>query len=415
MKTELHKYLIPFLLGVVAAAIIMTVVGALPQRASAQAEGEGASEDGSSVSTTTVLLIMDKAISGDGNGFVESDFYFTISGNGVNETVGDGGSVALGVGTYTIEEIVPNGFVKTDWRIGWYGECEAGSDWSTTITIDEGNVDHGTLDCQADNQYRPKSDSGDNGGGNGGDDDVEGCTDPLAENYNPDATVEDGSCTYDNGGGNGGGNGTSTDQYRIQGYVWHDADKNGEIATDTESYLGGWTVTATNGTTTMSTTTDENGYYYFDVEAGTWTISEILMTSWTQSFPADNQHVVTVPEESEEVVLGFPLNLFFYVAHAAVVETFGDYNFGNYFTGDSGGGNGGNNDDGGGSTSGNGGGSIAGGCYDCAGGSGGTPQVLGEQVAAIPALAPFAGHGGASLHLPSFLAFAWPLLAWLGF
>lgn len=29
-----------------------------------------------------------------------------------------------------------------------------------------------------------------------GDDDVEGCTDPNAENYNPDATVSSGDCTY---------------------------------------------------------------------------------------------------------------------------------------------------------------------------------------------------------------------------
>lgn len=30
---------------------------------------------------------------------------------------------------------------------------------------------------------------------------VEGCTDPQADNYNPDATVSDGTCTYDGSGG----------------------------------------------------------------------------------------------------------------------------------------------------------------------------------------------------------------------
>lgn len=37
---------------------------------------------------------------------------------------------------------------------------------------------------------------------------IEGCTDSNATNYNPSATQDDGSCTYDNGNGDGSGNGT---------------------------------------------------------------------------------------------------------------------------------------------------------------------------------------------------------------
>ncbi|SVB58573.1 uncharacterized protein METZ01_LOCUS211427, partial [marine metagenome] len=37
---------------------------------------------------------------------------------------------------------------------------------------------------------------GDTGGTDGGGEDIEGCTDSNAENYNPDATIDDGSCTY---------------------------------------------------------------------------------------------------------------------------------------------------------------------------------------------------------------------------
>ncbi len=44
------------------------------------------------------------------------------------------------------------------------------------------------------------SDGGSGGGGGdggiGGEDDIEGCTDPIAENYNSDANVDDGTCTY---------------------------------------------------------------------------------------------------------------------------------------------------------------------------------------------------------------------------
>lgn len=432
MKLSLQKYITPFLLGFLVAVLLAMVLGGAPDRADAQAE-------------PTYEFLLEKKISDNKptNPYTADEFSFNVSGYGnvsLTASTDDYASaiIMLPAGDYRVEEVGPDGFVEADWTVQWSGYgCDNGNGtvFETLMTVTPDDVSANV--CRADNQFRgepepilgcmdpdalnydpaAEEDDGSCEYENGGGDDDAGCTDPDAENYNPDAEVDDGSCTYDNGGGGGGGgggNGTSTDQYRIQGYVWHDVDKNGEIATNTESYLSGWEVTATNGTTTMSTTTDETGFYYFDVDAGTWTVSETVMTSWTQSYPGNNMHVVTVPDGSE-VVLGFPFNLIFSVAHAAVVETFGDYNFGNYQTGDSGGGDGGG-DGGGGSSSGDDEGGISGGCYNCAGGNGGgTPQVLGTQVAAVPAVAPYAGHGGASANLPGFLAFAWPLLAWLGF
>lgn len=486
MKFQLQKYAAPFLLGLLVAVLGGLIFAAMPQKADAQAE-------------PTYEFLLEKKISDNKptNPYTADEFSFNVSGYGtVNLTASTddyaSAIVLLPAGTYTLEEVGPDGFVEDDWTVQWSGyACDNynGPIVSTTMNVTDdatGNV------CRADNQFRGEPEP------------ILGCTDPDAENYDPAAEEDDGSCEYDNGGGNGGdeeatltitkvvvgtstsptnfsfsinngtstafeadgsntltvatgtygvtevgtttgytvtynncasivlqdgdsatctitntlttngggggGNGTSTELYRIEGFVWHDEDKNGEIATSTESFLEGWTVTATNGTTTMSTTTDATGYYYFDVEAGTWTISETLMSSWSQSYPANNQHVVTVPE-AEEVTLGFPLNLFFSVAHAAVVETFGDYNFGNYQTGDSGGSGGGGG--GGGGTS-----HIAGTDSSVSGGRGGgdgTPQVLGEQVAAVPFYAPYAGHGGASPNLPGFLAFFWPMLAWFGY
>ncbi len=103
----------------------------------------------------TVYLHLSKAISGETLGYDLSDFSYRVTGNGIDVIVPHNQTVALPAGTYTIEELVPPDFIKPDWRIGWYGECESGSTFFTTVTIDEGNIDHGTLYCQADNQYRP--------------------------------------------------------------------------------------------------------------------------------------------------------------------------------------------------------------------------------------------------------------------
>lgn len=135
-----------------------------------------------------VDLYLNKHISGGYHGFKLSDFSYRVTGVDIDVTVPHDSFVRLPIGTYTIEEIVPDGFEKSDWRIGWYGQCEAGSTFTTTVTIDEDNVDHGTLYCEADNQYRP--DHGDNGHGN--DEDGNDDSNPGASNDPDDDTDDDG-------------------------------------------------------------------------------------------------------------------------------------------------------------------------------------------------------------------------------
>jgi len=107
----------------------------------------------------SVDLYLNKQISGDNQGFELSDFSYHVHGPNIDEIVPHDNFVSLPVGTYTIEEIVPDGFVKEDWRIGWYGQCESGDNYLTTITVEERHLDWGTLYCEADNQYRPDSDN----------------------------------------------------------------------------------------------------------------------------------------------------------------------------------------------------------------------------------------------------------------
>ncbi|HMA77521.1 MAG TPA: SdrD B-like domain-containing protein, partial [Candidatus Paceibacterota bacterium] len=244
-----------------------------------------------------------------------------MSGPGIDSVVAHGEAIDLPVGTYTIEELVPAGFVKTDWRIGWYGACDAGSAYSTTITIDDGNVDHGWLDCQADNQYRPVNQP-----------EIEGCTDPEADNYDPAADTDDGSCIYNN---NGGGDET----YLIEGYVWHDVDEDGVIDED-EDRLEDWEVQLLGTDNLATTSTDIDGYYQFVVTAGTYTLQEVVEENWQQVYPTPVTYVITVPEDIAAQTIPFPFNMFVSVAHAQTPVVGGPFNFGNIFTGN--GGNGGN-------------------------------------------------------------------------
>ena len=186
------------------------------------------------------------------------------------------------------------------------------------------------------------------------------------------------------------------DTYRLEGYVWHDDNANtiweeeGEVI---EVPLSGWTVKATMGETTYSTTTDEFGYYYFDVPAGTWTISQEVQTDWEQT-TTPVVYEVTVPSETAQSFVEQVLAYIIPVAHAALVETIDDLDFGNDFVGTA------PTPTTSSSSGGGGGGRLVRSTPTVAGDSISTPSpmpmVLGEQVSAVPYGAPGTGHGGAS-------------------
>ncbi len=181
------------------------------------------------------------------------------------------------------------------------------------------------------------------------------------------------------------------DTYRIEGFVWHDDNRNTVWDSEeteeefilTELPLAGWVVNITNGSSTYSTTTDENGYYYFEVVAGTWIITEVVQEGWEQT--TVESYTVTVPELYEASALETIFAFLLPIAHAAVVGAYGDYDFGNDTSDD-----------------------VTPTPERRSGGSGTrvkpkiltapapTPLILGEQVSVVPAGAPGAGQGGAA-------------------
>jgi hypothetical protein len=118
----------------------------------------------------SVTLALEKKFSGPyPEGYTADLFSFAVTGTStegmtVNTVVKltrytddtADGTISLQEGAYTITELAPEGFVPADWRPGWYGDCKKGSTYTTSITIDDGNIDDGTLYCQVDNQYRPQ-------------------------------------------------------------------------------------------------------------------------------------------------------------------------------------------------------------------------------------------------------------------
>jgi len=81
------------------------------------------------------------------------------------------------------------------------------------------------------------------------------------------------------------------------GMKFHDLNGNG--VNDAEPGLEGWTInlTGTDGmgnSVSVSTTTDANGHYSFSVPPGTYTVSEVLPSGWTQSYPASGSYTMTL-------------------------------------------------------------------------------------------------------------------------
>jgi hypothetical protein len=442
-----NNSVVAFLGGILlGGAICAAVISIWPQNVGAQ-------------TPTTVVFELEKKFSGPyPDGYTADQFKFDVDGDIVELTAftddSANGTIELGVGTYSLSEIGPDGFNPDEWVVQWSGAgCENSSENSTTITIEESDLGKVNFGCRADNQWFPE-DEDEPGEGDGGEGTlivekvIVGTTTASVSDFSFEFTgtatgtaafESDGSnsltvatgtysvtevavsgftVTYSNcsdvtidedetetciitntvaNGGDGGNGGNGGDEkYRVEGYVWHDQNENDEWEMDDEETdenetdeppLEGWTVKITNGSVTMSTTTDADGYYFFDVEADTWTITQEVKDSWSQTFPNVNGHVVTVPDDNgEDSLISALITFFLPTAHAQSIETFGPYNFGNVQFG-AGGGNGGGNGGGGG------GGSGRRSSNDDNNGGG---EVLGAQVSPLPVGGAHAGGGGAA-------------------
>ena len=418
------------------------------------------------VPTTVAFDLMKKFSGSYPVGYSANQFTFNITGitNPVTLTpftVDTATAVVdLPIGTYTISENGPAGFVPADWTVQWSGAgCQDLTGESTTITVEERHLGLSNFGCRADNQWKPENPDEDP-------DPITGTllvskvivgtttvpTSDFSFTYTgaaaniafeldgtnalslatgtyavTEVTALGYTATYSNcsniavvagatttacvitntlSSSNGGGGDDS--RYLIFGYVWHDANENDNWemnesnSADNESDLDGWTVEITNGTTAYTTTTDSTGYYSFYVTVGTWTINEVLQSGWTKTFPNVNGHIVAVTGPITQAPHpNFFSKLTNYVlptAYAEILTQYGPFDFGNVFFG-SGGGNGNGGNGNGGSSS----GSRSNRSTDTGGQGGGSmadpapmPLVLGETTSVLPVGAPNTGAGGTS-------------------
>lgn len=192
--------------------------------------------------------------------------------------------------------------------------------------------------------------------------------------------------TEDPGGG-------ETDTYRIEGYAWFDDNRNQEwdgfneasVENSDEGTLAGWQVTITNGTDTFTTTTDTEGAYFFEVPAGTWTVTIEDRGGWRYTTETSYEITVPVVTETPPGPLTSLMRFVVPTAYAAVLATYGPFNFG--IDRSSGGGNTVNKN-----PSNTPDGDVAG----VSTSTSPTPLVLGDQVSAVPVGAPNTGRGGAA-------------------
>jgi hypothetical protein len=78
----------------------------------------------------------------------------------------------------------------------------------------------------------------------------------------------------------------------ISGMKYNDANNNGH--NDSEAGLADWTITLSNGDTTSTTTTDQNGNYSFtDLADGTYTVCEVQQAGWQENDPSSGAECTT--------------------------------------------------------------------------------------------------------------------------
>jgi len=251
-------------------------------------------------------------------------------GNSVSDstTTDENGEYSFSVppGTYTVSEVLPS---------GWTQSCPAAG--SYTVTLASGDVDSGNDFGNFRNATKSGMKFHDlNGNGvNDGEPGLEGWTinltgtDGMGNSVSASATTDEngdysfsvppgtytvsevlpsgwtqsypasGSYTVtlasgDVDDGNDFGNFRNATK---SGMKFHDLNGNG--VNDGEPGLPGWTInlTGTDGmgnSVSASATTDENGDYSFSVPPGTYTVSEVLPSGWTQSYPASGSYTVTL-------------------------------------------------------------------------------------------------------------------------
>ncbi|HEX4799146.1 MAG TPA: SdrD B-like domain-containing protein [Candidatus Paceibacterota bacterium] len=128
------------------------------------------------------------------------------------------------------------------------------------------------------------------------------------------------------------------ERYILDGHVWHDRNRNGSHD-ETEEFLGGWTVRATDGVVTLVTETDAQGFYSFNVPRGTWTVTQDERSGWSRTHPGEASYTVTFPQEEEsENFFETALRMFVPIAYAGLVDEEHNLDFGNYQRGGGGGG-----------------------------------------------------------------------------